>query len=78
MVKLIVIAVWAVCVASFFVAMPGPLNTIFYWVTLFLLVAHTIECVVFAKRVMKAEGNKLWHFIQVFIFGVVHAQTLPK
>ena len=78
MVKLIIIIVWAIGVASFFIPMPGPLNTVFYWVTLFLLVAHSIECVVFAKRVMKAEGNKAWHFIQLFIFGVAHAGTLPK
>lgn len=78
MIKIILVVVWLLCVASFFVQMPWILNAIFYWLTVFLVVAHSIECVVFYKRVMKADGNKLIHFIQVFLFGVVHAETLPK
>jgi uncharacterized protein YhhL (DUF1145 family) len=78
MTKIILVIVWAVGIASFFVPLPGPLNSIFYWLIVFLVVAHTIECAVFFKRVMSAEGNKFVHFIQVFLFGVVHANTLPK
>lgn len=78
MAKLVIIILWLAGIASFFVPMPGPLNTIGFWLIAFLVVAHLIECVVFAKRVMKADGNKVMHFINVFIFGVVHANTLPE
>ena len=78
MAKIILVIVWLVGVVSFFVPLPGPLNSIFYWLIVFLVVAHVIECGVFFKRVMSAEGNKALHFIQLFLFGVVHANTLPK
>ena len=78
MAKLVLLIICLVGAVSFIVDMPGPLNSIFYWLILFLVVAHVIECVIFFKRVMKAEGNKLIHFVQVFLFGVVHANNLPE
>ena len=76
--KIAIVVLWLVSAASFFVAMPWMLNTIFYWLFIFLVVAHAIECAVFFKRVMKAEGNKFVHLVMVFVFGVVHAKTLPE
>lgn len=78
MAKIVTAIIWLVCVVNLVMPLPGLAYTIFYWLMLFLVVAHTIECAVFYKRVMKAEGNKALHFIQVFLFGVVHVGTLPK
>jgi uncharacterized protein YhhL (DUF1145 family) len=78
MTKIIMSITWLVGLASFFIAMPEPLDTILYWLIVFLVVAHLLECAVFFNRVMKAEGNKFGHFLQIFLFGVFHAMSLPK
>ncbi len=76
--KIIIAILWLLCIVNLVMPFPGIAETIFFWLLVFLLVAHVIECAVFSKRVMKAEGSKLGHFLQVFLFGIVHANTLPK
>lgn len=78
MVKFLIVLLWLAGIASFIVVMPDPLGLVFNWVAIALVVVHTLEGFVFASRIMKAEGNKAWHFLQLFIFGVAHVRTLPK
>jgi len=76
--KLVMIALWIAIVINVVVPFPSPWQTILLWTGGFFLIAHTIECVVFSGRVTKAGGNKPAHYIQLLLFGIIHAQTLPK
>jgi uncharacterized protein YhhL (DUF1145 family) len=76
--KLIMVVLWLACGANVAAPFPSPWSAILMWTAIGLLGAHTIECIVFSSRVAKAGGNKLGHYIQLLLFGVLHAQTLPK
>ena len=41
-----------------------------------LALAHLAEMVIYRKRLVEAPGNTVWHFFNVFLFGVFHIQTL--
>ena len=76
--KIVTLLIWAACVLAVVVPLNSPFYEVGYWTFIALACAHAIECVVFASRVMKAPGNKLYHFAMVLVFGVFHANTLPK
>ena len=73
--KIVVLVVWvAALLASLFATgLAATLGTI---LVAFLVVAHTIECVVFRKELEQAPGSMGSQLIQVFVFGVVHMQEL--
>jgi uncharacterized protein YhhL (DUF1145 family) len=55
-----------------------PLGFVAKWAVIFMVVAHAIECVVFLPRMKAAGGSLGHHIVQVMLFGVFHANTLPK
>ena len=76
--KLGMVVFWLACATNVVVPFPSPVGTILMWTAIGLLGAHAIECIVFSARVSKAGGSKLGHYLQLVLFGVIHAQTLPK
>ena len=76
--KVMTILLWGILIAAVLVPLPSPYYEIGFWSLIGLVCAHLVECLVFAPRVVKAEGSKPLHFLQLFIFGITHAQTLPK
>jgi len=69
---------WIACAVSLVIQLPAPIQTVLWWVGGGLLVGHVIECVIFTPRISKAGGNRALHYLQVLLFGVIHAQTLPR
>lgn len=76
--KIVTLLLWAACVVAVAVPLDSPLYEIGYWTFIGLACAHCVECLVFAPRVLKASSNKLYNFAMILVFGVFHAQTLPK
>jgi uncharacterized protein YhhL (DUF1145 family) len=76
--KLILVVLWVAIAINVVAPFPSSWHTVLLWTGGFLFIGHMIECVVFSGRVTKAGGSKLGHFTQLLLFGVIHAQTLPK
>jgi uncharacterized protein YhhL (DUF1145 family) len=76
--KLVMVVLWLACAINAVMPFASPWGTLLLWTAIGLLIAHTIECIVFSGRVAKAGGSKLGHYVQLLLFGVLHAQTLPK
>jgi len=74
--KLVVGAVWLLCLVAFFLpdtsalALPG--RRLFYG----LLIVHAIECLVFLPRLRAAGGSLARHLVQTLLFGLFHVRTL--
>lgn len=76
--KIGILLLWIACAVNLVLPFPAPWQAILLWTGGILLVTHAIECAVFASRITRAGGNRAMHFIQVLLFGVIHAQTLPR
>lgn len=76
--KLIVAITWVLSLGSFVFAYPEPWDIVAFWVVTGLIGIHALECIVFSKRVEASNGNKVSHYMQVFLFGYLHANTLPE
>ena len=46
------------------------------WILVVLAVAHTIETIVYFKLCKQAGGSLPGHLLNVFLFGVLHVNTL--
>ncbi len=68
--------VWVYGLLAFFV--PLPLGVVASWAVIFMVVVHAVECVVFLPRMKAAGGSLAGHIVQLMIFGVFHANTLPE
>ena len=67
--------VWLYAVLCFFAPLPlAGLGRLVFWV---LLVTHAVECAVFLPRMRAAGGSLAHHLVQVMLFGVFHARSLP-
>ena len=73
--KIVVAVVWILSGLGMWLG-SGLLVTIATGLFGFLVVAHTIECVVFMKEIREAPGGLANNLVQVFVFGVVHMQEL--
>ena len=76
MLKLIILAAWAIGIASFVVDFPYA-----HYVrigTIGLAAAHLLEFVIFSGKLKKAGGSMVSHFINTFLFGLVHIQSVDK
>jgi len=76
--KVIALLLWLFALGCFVVTYSSPFDSIALGLTIFLVAAHSIECIVYAKRVAVAEGSNAVHFLQLFLFGFIHAKTLPE
>ncbi|MFP8873271.1 MAG: hypothetical protein VCB42_01765 [Myxococcota bacterium] len=77
MAKGILIVVWVLAIAGFFVAPETGLASIARWVFWILLGAHVIECIVFREKVNAAPGSMASKIANTLVFGVLYLQTLP-
>ena len=77
MAKGILIVVWVLAIAGFFVAPESGLAGIARWVFWIMLGAHVIECIVFRAKVNAAPGSMGSKVLNTLVFGVLYLQTLP-
>lgn len=75
--KNIILLVWILVIANLFLPTPEWLDQILKVIGIFLVVAHLIECVIFNKKIRRNHRPSIKGFLLVFIFGVVHLNTLP-
>lgn len=74
--KIAVLVTWVASAAAMLLGGDSIVATIGTGIFGFLVVAHTIECVVFLKELKAAPGPLGGQLVQVFLFGVVHMQEL--
>ncbi|MFT5032391.1 MAG: hypothetical protein ACI9OO_000321 [Bacteroidia bacterium] len=71
--KILALAFWIVAVINLI----NPLGAAALWIngiTALLVVAHSIECIVFRKQIQAdPNNNALTGYVLVFLFGVLHA-----
>jgi uncharacterized protein YhhL (DUF1145 family) len=74
--KTVVGIVWIYCALAFLAPVPlaGAARIVFG----LLVVTHVVECIVFLPRMRAAGGSLAHHVVQVMLFGVFHARTLPE
>ena len=57
MAKVILIVIWILAIAGFFIAPESGLAGIARWVFWILLAAHAVECVIFREKLRAAPGS---------------------
>ncbi len=75
--KAIFIVLWGLVIANLLVSLPGWLHTTLNVAGLFLLFAHLAECFMFSHKIRSNHENRFFGYLQVFLFGVLHLNTLP-
>jgi len=70
--KYILLLIWLICVINFFL----PISQLINYLFIFLIVAHLLECIIFYKKIIRSEGNKMKNFLLVMVFGYLHVQKL--
>jgi uncharacterized protein YhhL (DUF1145 family) len=69
---------WLVIFANAISPFGGQIEAILNWTGIGLLIAHILEVIIYLPIINKVGGNKLWHIIQVVIFGVGHFLTMQS
>ncbi len=75
--KALFIVLWMLVVANLLVSLPSWLNTTLNVAGLFLVFAHLAECFMFSHKIRINHENSIAGYLQVFLFGVLHLNTLP-
>ncbi len=78
MAKVILIVIWILAIAGFFIAPESGLAGIARWVFWILLAAHAVECVIFRAKLRAAPGSMASNVASTLVFGVLHVQALPE
>jgi uncharacterized protein YhhL (DUF1145 family) len=78
--RFVIVIVWLLVAIDVFMPFPGIWHTVLTWTGISLVIAHAIECMIFARLVKQyGQDNPAKHFLLIFIFGFFHAATLmPK
>lgn len=77
MAKVILIVIWVLAIAGFFIAPESGAAGIARWVFWILLAAHGVECVIFREKLRAAPGSMASNVASTLVFGVLHVQALP-
>jgi hypothetical protein len=74
-VKNLVIVLWIVCIACFFLPASGITlaGQRLFWG---LVIVHAVECVVFLPKLRRAGGSLANHLAQTMVFGLFYARDL--
>lgn len=75
--KSILVLLWALVLINLLADFPDWLSTTLKVAGIFLVFAHLAECAMFANKIRGNHKNSLVGFLQVFLFGVAHLNTLP-
>ncbi len=63
MFKIILIAIWALIIASLVISFPAPFGELLPKLGMLLIVAHIIEFIVFNKKIKAKNDGALNHFL---------------
>jgi len=72
MIKIILLAVWALVIANFFVAFPPAWVLPLKILGGLLAVAHVIEYFVFKDKVTAQGDSPIKSFLMTFVFGIAY------
>lgn len=73
--KLATLVVWVFVVLNWISPIEGWSNLLL-WTGVFLVVAHTIEMLVYLPAAKRVGGNVSLHALQLFVFGYAHNMQL--
>ena len=71
-VKIILIAIWALILASLVIAFPAPFGEILPKLGMLLIVAHIVEYIVFYKNILAKKDGTFKAIILTLIFGLIY------
>lgn len=74
--KIVALVLYAVLAVIAITQAGTTAGTVATWIIIGLVVAHTIEVVVFFKLCQQADGSLVGNLINVFLFGVIHAKEM--
>lgn len=69
--KAVIIITWLLAVTAYFLPTHIPFSTIFIAIGAFLVIAHSVEMLIFNNRLKSVSD-----YIGVFIFGILHIKQL--
>ncbi len=69
--KAVVVVTWLLAIAAYLLPEQIPFSTIFIGMGAFLVIAHSVEILIFNNR-LKSASN----YIGVFFFGILHIKQL--
>jgi len=72
MLKTIVLAFWALVIASFFIEFPANLNSILQGVGAVLLIAHFVEYFIFGEKIKAKGDGTLKSIVNTLVYGIVY------
>jgi uncharacterized protein YhhL (DUF1145 family) len=75
-IKVGLLVVWGVCIASFFIATDSTVAGVGRMTFWFLVVAHLAEIAIFRAKLKAAPGGLAGNFWPTFLFGVFHVRGL--
>ena len=75
--KISVLITWLVSLVLL-VAFTGTAALVGKWLLIAMAIGHALEMLLFSKLCRDAEGSTVSHLLQVFVFGLFHAQELKE
>ena len=76
--KSVLIVVWLICLAAFFVTSDGCFPMVGKAVFWLILAAHVVEAFVFRAKLQAAPGSLASNVALTMVFGVLHIGALPE
>lgn len=73
--KLATLVAWVFVIVNWITPIDGWSNLLL-WTGVFLVVAHTIEMLMYLPAAKRVGGNVALHALQLFIFGYAHNMQL--
>jgi len=74
--KIVLIATWAFCLGSFFIAPESTIAGLGRLVFWGMAAIHVIEFLIFLPAIRRAGGSLASHFAQILAFGFLHLQEI--
>lgn len=72
MIKVIILAVWALVIANLFISLPATLALALKILGVLLLVAHIVEFFIFKEKVEAQGDSPLKSFLMTLVFGIAY------
>ncbi|MFQ5330239.1 MAG: hypothetical protein ACE5D4_09680 [Thermodesulfobacteriota bacterium] len=74
--KVILIAVWVIAIAAFFVAprsTPSQALRFLFWI---MAIVHTAQFIIFLPKMLAAPGSFVGHLVKTMLFGYLHVRKV--
>ena len=78
--KKLTIILWIFLGINFYLTLPGITLMVGFpflnYLSIILISVHFLECCVFYKKIVNAESNPIFGFLQTLVFGLLYIKDL--